>query len=47
MAAIRDRYRDEAGQFRGYAADVNGRDEKNRANCARITGEREVRVLTW
>ena len=47
MTEIRDSKLAEAADFRGYAADVNGRDEKNRANCARIAGEREAKAAKY
>ena len=48
MTEIRDLRRNEAAaDFRGYAADVNGRDEKNRANCARIAGDREAKAALY
>jgi len=47
MREIRDAKLAEAADFRGYAADVNGRDEKNRANCARIATEREAKAALY
>lgn len=42
MREIRDSKLAEAADFRGYAADTERRDEKNRADCARIADEREA-----
>jgi hypothetical protein len=42
MTEIRDSRLDEAADFKSYAADVNGRDEKNRAGCAEIAAKREA-----
>ena len=47
LAAIRDRYLQEAADFRRYAAEDRGRDEKNRANCARIAGEKEATAAKY
>jgi len=47
MQEIRDRYLKEAADFRGYAADESRRDEKNRADCARIAGKREAKAATY
>lgn len=47
MADGRDRERKEAADFRRYAADASGRDEKNRANCDRIADEKEAAAAKY
>jgi hypothetical protein len=50
LAALRaeqERYETEAAEFQGYAADEAGRDEKNRAGCARIAEERAATAAEW
>lgn len=42
MTEIRDSKLGEAADFRGYAADVSRRDEKNRARCAEIADGKEA-----
>jgi hypothetical protein len=42
MREGRDAKLAEVADFRGYAADTQRRDEKNRAECARIADEREA-----
>jgi hypothetical protein len=46
MRESRDGLLKEAADFRGYAADANRRDEKNRA-CSRIAGEREATAAKY
>ena len=47
MRDIRDGHLKEAADFRGYAADVNGRDEKNRAGCAEIAERKEAEAALY
>ena len=47
MTEIRDSKLAEAADFRGYAADVNGRDEKNRAGCAEIAERKEAEAALY
>ena len=47
MRQIRDAKLKEAADFRGYAADAGRRDEKNRADCARIAGEKEAEAAKY
>jgi hypothetical protein len=47
MAELRDQKREEAGKFRAYAADKDRRDPGNRADCARIAGQREAAAALY
>lgn len=47
MEKTRDGYRGEAADFRGYAADVNGRGEQNRAHCAEIAAEKDAKAALY
>ena len=47
MRQIRDSKLKEAADFRGYAADVNRRDEKNRAGCAEIAARHEAEAALY
>lgn len=39
--------RREAAEFRGYAADAIGRDEKNRAGCAELAAEKDAAAAKY
>jgi len=50
IAAMRenaDREREEAAEFRGYAANTVSRDPDNRARCAEIADEREAKAAKY
>ena len=47
MAELLQRRLDEAADFRGYAADTQRRDEKNRARCAELAGEKEAAAAEY
>jgi hypothetical protein len=47
MREIRDGHLAEAADFRSYAADTKGRDEKNRAGCAEIAGRKEAEAALY
>jgi hypothetical protein len=47
MREIRDGNLEEAANFRDYAADINGRDEKNRAGCAEIAVRKEAEAARY
>jgi hypothetical protein len=47
MREIRDGNLEEAANFRGYTADVNGRDEENRARCAEIAARKEAEAAGY
>jgi len=47
MGELLDRYLKEAADFRRYAADEQGRDEKNRARCAEIADKKEATAAKY
>lgn len=47
LKEARQRHRDDAAEFRGYAADTDRRDSDNREHCARIAGEREAKAALY
>jgi hypothetical protein len=47
MKAARQQHKDRAGEFRGYAADTEGRDDANRARCAEHADENDAKAALY